>query len=76
MATRKVTVTITRNYSKTATIEVDVDENVKDEALQEFLATDVAVATRLENALSDKSLDGGDTEYEYQDPTNGDGGHL
>lgn len=76
MATKIVSVTMTRNYFKTATIEVEVDENLKDEELQEFLTNDVAIDLRLENEISEASLDGGDDEYEYSDPTNNDGGHL
>lgn len=76
MATKIVSVTMTRNYFKTATIEVEVDENLKDEELQEFLTNDVAIDLRMENEISESSLDGGDDEWEYSDPTNNDGGHL
>jgi hypothetical protein len=76
MATKIVSVTMTRNYFKTATIEVEVDENLKDEELQEFLTNDVAIELRMENEISEASLDGGDDEWEYSDTTNNDGGHL
>lgn len=73
---RIVTVTIERHYSKTATIEVEVDDDLIDEALQEFLSGDDVINDELEEALGSASLDGDDTIYEYSDPTNNDGGHL
>lgn len=76
MATKIVSVTMTRTYFKTAMIEVEVDENLKDEELQEFLTNDSAIEIRLENEISESDLDGGDDEYEYSDPTNNDGGYL
>ena len=76
MGTKIVSVTIERHYSKQATIEVEVDENLKDEELQTFLINDDAINELLENALFDDSLSGDETIYEYQDPTNNDGGHL
>jgi len=76
MSKRTVTVTIERHYSKTATIEVEVDDNLTGEALQEFLSNDDAINDELEDALGSASLIGDDTIYEYSDPTNNDGGHL
>jgi hypothetical protein len=76
MATKIVSVTMTRTYFKTATIEVEVDENLKDEELQNFLTSDTAVELRMENEISEDDLNGGDDEWEYSDPTNNDGGHL
>ena len=76
MATRIVSVTIERHYSKQATIEVEVDENLVGEELQEYLTNDEQVDDLLENALFESTLFGDDTIYEYQDPTNNDGGHL
>jgi hypothetical protein len=74
--TRKVLVTIERHYSKQATIEVEVDENIVGEELQNFLMESKHIDTLLENALAEDSLSGYDTIYEYQDSTNNDGGHL
>lgn len=74
--TRKVLVTIERHYSKQATIEVEVDENIVGEELQNFLMESKHIDTLLENALAEDSLSGYDTIYEYQDLTNNDGGHL
>ena len=76
MGTKMVSVTIERHYSKSATIEVEVDENLVDEELQTFLTESEEIDTLLENALSEDSLSGDETIYEYQDPTNNDGGHL
>ena len=76
MAKRIVSVTIERHYSKQATIEVEVDDDLVGEDLQIFLTEDEAINDQLENALAEDSLSADDTIYEYQDPTNGDGGHL
>ena len=76
MGTKIVSVTIERHYSKQATIEVEVDENLVDEELRDFLTESEEIDTLLENALAEDSLDADDTIYEYQDPTNNDGGHL
>ena len=76
MGKRIVSVTIERHYSKQATIEVEVDDELVGEDLQEFLTHDEKIDDLLENALAEDSLSADDTIYEYQDPTNGDGGHL
>lgn len=73
---RTVTVTIERHYSKTATIEVEVSDALVDEDLHEYLTNDELINDQLENALYEATLQGDDTIYEYQDPTNNDGGHL
>ena len=74
MGTRIVSVTIERHYSKQATIEVEVDENIVGEELKEFLSSDYILNDQLEDALYENSLTGDDTIYEYQDPKNNDGG--
>ena len=76
MGTRKVSVTIERHYSKQATIEVEVDENIVGEDLQAFLTESEEIDTLLENALAEDDLSGDETIYEFSDPINGDGGHL
>lgn len=76
MGKKIVSVTIERHYSKQATIEVEVDDNLIEEDLQEFLTHDEKINDLLEEALAQDSLSADDTIYEYQDPTNGDGGHL
>jgi ribosome assembly protein YihI (activator of Der GTPase) len=76
MGKRIVSVTIERHYTKQATIEVEVDDSIVGEELLEFLTHDEKIDDLLENALAEDSLSADDTIYEYQDPTNGDGGHL
>ena len=76
MGTKIVSVTIERTYSKQATIEVEVDENIVGEDLQAFLTESAEIDTLLENALAEDTLSGDDTTYEYQDPTNNYGGYL
>jgi hypothetical protein len=76
MGKRIVSVTIERHYTKQATIEVEVDDSIVGEELQEYLTLDEQVDELLEDALFESTLFGDDTIYEYQDPTNGDGGHL
>lgn len=76
MGKRKVSVTIERHYSKQATIEIEVDDDLVGEDLQEFLTHDEKIDDLLENALAQDSLSADDTIYEFSDPTNGDGGHL
>ena len=76
MGKRIVSVTIERHYSKQAPIEVEVDDDLVGEDLQEFLTHDEKIDDLLENALAEDSLSADDTIYEYQDPTNNDGGHL
>jgi hypothetical protein len=76
MGKRIVSVTIERHYTKQATIEVEVDDDLVGEDLLIFLTEDEAINDQLENALAEDSLSADDTIYEYQDPTNGDGGHL
>ena len=73
---RTVTVTATRYYSKQTTIEVEVDDALVDEDLHEYLTNDEIIENLIEEGISEASLVGEDTEYEYSDPTNHDGGHL
>lgn len=73
---RTVTVTATRYYSKTTTIEVEVDDAMVDEDLHEYLTNDELINDQLENGLGEASLQGDETKYEWQDPTNQTGGHL
>jgi len=73
---RLVSVTIKRHFTKTATIEVEVEDNLIDEALQEYLTENEELDSKLKEALSDVELSHDDTTYEYYDPTNNYGGHL
>ena len=74
MGTKIVSVTIERHYSKQATIQVEVDENLVGQELREFLSESETINDLLEEALADDSLSGDDTLYEYQDPKNNDSG--
>jgi hypothetical protein len=76
MGTKIVSVTIERHYSKQATIEVEVDENLVGEELKDFLRESEEIDDLLEASLYGRNLDGDDTIYEYQDTENNDGGHL
>jgi len=74
--TRKVSVTLTRYYSKQATIEVDVPVGIKDDELIEFLTENKELDLEIEEKLFQDSLSADDDSYEFQDPTNNFGGHL
>ena len=76
MSEKTVTILVTRNYYKTASIEVEVDENLKDEELQNYLTESSEIDDEIEDALYESSLQVADTEYLYEDPHNNDGGHL
>ena len=76
MSKKTVTILVTRNYYKTASIEVEVDENLKDEELQNYLTESSEIDDEIEDALYESSLQVADTEYLYEDPHNNDGGHL
>ena len=76
MSKRIVTIEVTRYYSKTATISIEVDNDLVDEALTDYLTNDVEVDSLCEDGLGDASLVGENTTYEWQDPTNSTGGTL
>jgi hypothetical protein len=75
-ATRKVTVTATRYYSKQTTVEVDVPVEIQDDELIDFLTENEALDNEIEEGLYQSSLSADDDSYEFQDPTNDFGGHL
>ena len=76
MSKRIVTVEVTRYYSKTASVDIFVDNDLLDEALVEFLTNDDDLNEDMENSIFSASLNGDDTTYEWQDPTNSTGGTL
>lgn len=76
MATRKVSITLTRTYQKTGTIEIDVDENIKDEDLISYLSENNDYNDELEEAVYQDSLDAVEDEYRFDDHDNNFGGHL
>ena len=75
-ATRKVTVTATRYYSKQTTVEVDVPVEIQDDELINFLTENEELTEEIEQILFEDSLSADDDSYEFQDPTNNFGGHL
>lgn len=76
MSKKTVTVNVTRNYYKTVSIEIEVDENLKDEELRNYLIDNCEINDDIEEALYGGFMQVADTEYLYKDPHNYDGGHL
>jgi hypothetical protein len=76
MATKKVSLTTTRYYSKQTSIEIEVDENLKGDELVNFLTNDKALDNQIEEGLSSANLHGDETKYEYYDEKEQFGGHL
>ena len=76
MCKKIVTVEVTRYYSKTGTVEIEVDTTLVGEELVDYLTNDEEVNDLFENAIGDASLVGEDTTYEWQDPTDNNGGTL
>lgn len=74
--TRKVTVTMNRYYSKQVSVEIEVDENIKDEELKDFLTENEELDSQLESRLAEQSLTVDEDTFEFQDPTNNYGGNL
>ena len=73
---KTVQVTLSRQYYKEVTINVKVDDDLEGEELKDFLTTDKDIDNRLEEALSESSLFGGDNEYTFYDEKGNFGGHL
>jgi hypothetical protein len=76
MSKKKVTLTTTRYYSKQTSIEIEVDENLKGDALVNFLTNDIELDNQIEEGLGNATLNGDDTKYEYYDEKELMGGHL
>jgi hypothetical protein len=74
--TRKVIVKMNRYYSKQVSVEIDVDENIKDDELQDYLTENEDLDSKLKSKLSEQSLIVDEDTFEFQDPTNNFGGHL
>lgn len=70
---KKVTVTTTRYYSKTATIEVETE--LTGEELVNYLITD-EIDYELDEAIGNASLEPETETYEYYDNENKIGGHF
>jgi len=76
MATRKVKVTLIRTFSKTATVDFEVDENITGDELVDFLTDSDELTEIAENRMGTRTLEIGDDIWDWQDPTNNDGGTL
>jgi len=74
--TRKVTVTMNRYYSKQVSVEIEVDENIKDEELKDFLTENEELDSQLQKSLETATLVVDEDTFEFQDPTNNFGGSL
>lgn len=77
MVKRKVQLTVTRYYSKQISIEVEIDEDIKDDKLVDYLVENRDVDNDIEIALlKNELLTTDDTTYEYSDDVNNSGGHF
>jgi len=76
MSKKIVTVEVTRYYSKTSTVEIEVDTTLVGDELVDYLTNDEDVDDLLENAIADASLVGENTTYAWQDSTDSNGGTL
>ena len=74
--TRKVTVTVTRYYSKQTEVEVDVPNEIGDDDIQDWLTENDDLTERVENALKNAILYDDEDNWEFSDPENSNGGHL
>ena len=74
--TRKVTVTVTRYYSKQTEVEVDVPNEIGDDQIQDWLTENDDLTQRVENALERSGLYQDEDNWEFSDPENSNGGHL
>ena len=73
---KTVQVTLSRQYYKEVTINVQVEDSLKEDELIDFLSTDADIDNRLEEVLAESSLFGGDDEYTFYDEKDNFGGHL
>lgn len=77
MVKRKVQLTVTRYYSKQISIEVEIDEDIKDDKLVDYLVENRDIENDIEMALlKNELLTTDDTTYEYSDDVNNSGGHF
>jgi hypothetical protein len=74
--TRKVTVTVTRYYSKQTEVEVDVPNEIGDDQIQDWLTENDDLTERVGHGLDKAILYDDEDNWEFSDPTNNNGGHL
>jgi hypothetical protein len=75
-ATRKVSVIVTRYYSKQTTVEIDVPVDIKDDELVDFLTENEDLDVKIAEGLAQDSLSVDDDTFEYWDKDNEIGGTL
>jgi hypothetical protein len=71
---KKVTVTVTRNYTKQTSVEIEVDDNLSDEKLQNFLTNNSELDEQIEEGLGNASLNYDTESWRYD--TDDEGGNL
>ena len=76
MGTRKVTLMVTRTYTKEIEFEVDVDDSIGFDDIQDYLTLNDEIDEIAEVELDEASLIEGETEWRFDDVTLGTGGHL
>jgi hypothetical protein len=78
MQTKKVNLTITKYYSEQVQIELDVDINIKDDDLVNYLTNDEDgnIDAKIVEAFDKSNLVIDETKYEYYDNDTQIGGHL
>jgi hypothetical protein len=74
--TRKVTVTVTRYYSKQVQLDVDVPNEIGDDDIQDYLIENDDLNERVGYALDKAILYDDEDNWEFSDPENNNGGHL
>jgi hypothetical protein len=73
---RTIQVTLSRQYYKEVTINVEVEESITDDSLVDYLTQSEEVNESIEKAISEASLMPGDEKYSYFDEKNNNGGTL
>jgi hypothetical protein len=76
MGTRKVTLMVTRTYTKEIEFEVDVDDSIGFDDIQDYLTLNDEIDEIAEIELDKASLIEDETEWRFDDVTLGTGGHL
>jgi hypothetical protein len=76
MGTRKVTLMVTRTYTKEIEFEVDVDDSIGFDDIQDYLTLNDEIDEIAEVELDKASLIEDETEWRFDDVTLGTGGHL
>jgi hypothetical protein len=70
---KTIQIRISRSYFKETFIDVEVEDGELD---IDFLVSDKEIDKRLEDAIEIADLIDGETDYEWTDETDNNGGHL